>query len=309
MKYNVLWIDDQPSEEFMCVAYDDFGLNIINKTCYVEGLKWLKENQSNCYGVILDVNCKVEDTEDENASMEAFTEYHRDIIELCSSPFIPWYIYTAGDYEGVEALERIIPNRSRWWDDRKYYNKPSEGELLLSKVQLVASRHQYYSVINEYDDVFTKFSNVQEKLLKILLVVYKGDTRDSRVYNDIRKVLEKAVIPYLYNHGLLPADVTKISQVGPYLSKLNKADSNLVPKFISYGWGAFAETTQNGSHDSEEGKGNLIVEELTIKGKMPYLIRSTVFGFLNFLIWASMLPQTEEGIDNLRKRIESFNIK
>ena len=84
MKYNVLWIDDKPSTEFMAYAYEEYDLNIINKTCYVKGVEWLKENQTTCFGVILDVNCKIDDDDNDNTSMEAFTEYHRDIINLCS---------------------------------------------------------------------------------------------------------------------------------------------------------------------------------------------------------------------------------
>lgn len=309
MKYNVLWIDDKPSTEFMAYAYEEYDLNIINKTCYVKGVEWLKENQTTCFGVILDVNCKIDDDDNDNTSMEAFTEYHRDIINLCSSPFIPWFVYTAGDYEGVDSLDKIIPQRNRYWDDRKYYNKPSDIDVLLEKVKKCASRCQYYDIIKKYEDVFIKYSNVQERLLRILLVVENNDTKDATVYTDIRKVVEKAVLPYLHNHGLLPDDVIKISQVGPYLGKLSKEDDTLVPKFISFGWGAFTEAIQKGSHDSAEDKSNLVVDELTTKGLMPYLIRSTVYTFLNFLIWASMLPQTKEGIDNLRKRIESFNIK
>jgi hypothetical protein len=95
--------------------------------------------------------------------------------------------------------------------------------------------------------------------------------------------------------------------------RINKKDPFLVPKFISYGWGTFAETTQNGSHANnkryKDDSINLVVDQLTREGKMPYLIRSTVYTFLNFLIWASMLPQTADEIEQLRLDIAQLNVE
>jgi hypothetical protein len=121
------------------------------------------------------------------------------------------------------------------------------------------------------------------------------------------------VIPYLYEHGLLPEKIATINDVGRFLGRINKKDPSLVPKFISYGWGTLAETTQNGSHANnkrfKDDSINLVVDQLTREGKMPYLIRSTVYTFLNFLIWASMLPQTADEIEQLRLDIAQLNVE
>lgn len=312
MKYNVLWIDDIPSEEFMCCAYDDYNLNIISKLCYNDGIEWLKTHKDECWAVIMDVNCKIENTDTESASIQAFVECHRTIEKLCSDPFIPWFVYTAGDYEGVKSLDMVISDSDRWWDDRKYYNKPSDWEALLTNIRKAVNRLPAYEVISKYKDVFTKFPQLSNRLRDIILVVEDGDTRNSKVYNELRKALEEDVIPYLHEHGLLPEKIATINDVGRFLGRINKKDPFLVPKFISYGWGTFAETTQNGSHANnkryKDDSINLVVDQLTREGKMPYLIRSTVFTFLNFLTWASLLPQTDEEIDNLRRKIETFNI-
>ena len=312
MKYDVLWIDDNPSEEFMNCTYDDYDLKIINKLCYDDGIEWLKTHQDECWAVIMDVNCKIKNTDTENASIRAFVECHRKVENLCSDPFIPWFVYTAGDYEGVEGLNMAIPDGDRWWDDRKYYDKPDDWDTLLSNIKVAIKRLPAYEVINKYKDVFIKFPKISDRLRKILRVLEDGETRNTDVYNVIRKALEEGVSPYLYEHGLLPKDVHQINQIGHFLRKISLADSVLVPKFISFEWSALTEITQNGSHAKnrkhQDDSTNLVVDELTRTGKMPYLIRSTVFTFLNFLTWASLLPQTDEEIDNLRRKIETFNI-
>ena len=163
-----------------------------------------------------------------------------------------------------------------------------------------------YEVINKYKDVFIKFPKISDRLRKILRVLEDGETRNTDVYNVIRKALEEGVSPYLYEHGLLPKDVLQINQIGHFLRKISLADSVLVPKFISFEWSALTEITQNGSHAKnrkhQDDSTNLVVDELTRTGKMPYLIRSTVFTLLNFMLWASLLPQTAEDIDNLKYR-------
>ena len=306
MKYNVLWIDDNPSEEFMNCAFDDYDLNIINKVCYDDGIEWLRTHQDECWAVIMDVNCKTKNTDAENASVQAFVEGHKKVEKLCSEPLIPWFFYTAGDYDGVDGLNMAISDEERWWDDRKYYDKPGDWDTLLKNIKVVIKRLPAYEVISKYKDVFSSFPNISDRLLKILVILEDGDTRNTDVYNVIRKSLEEGVIPYLSEHGLLPKDVKQINQVGRILRKISEVEPILVPKFISFGWSAMTEITQNGSHQDDST--NLVIDELTRTGKMPYLIRSTVYTLLNFMLWASLLPQTPEEIDNLRKKIQDFNI-
>ena len=56
MGYQVLWIDNEPSLEFIDVAFEIYGLDIIHKGSYTSGIEWLKENKDICFAVILDVN-------------------------------------------------------------------------------------------------------------------------------------------------------------------------------------------------------------------------------------------------------------
>ena len=311
MTYKVLWIDDNPSQAFIDDAFESYDLDIVNKISYKSGIEWLRENKNSCFAVILDVNCKIDDCS-VNTSMDVFTDYHRDVLELCQNPVIPWFVYTAGDFEGAEQISRIIPSRHRNWDlGRKYYNKPADRKELLTKVRKAVEHRGFYDILIKYEDILEKYSDVRVRLINILTVVENGVTDDAAIMTDIRKVLE-AMVPYLKEHGLLPKKVRKLSAVGYFMKQLSHEAPMIMPKFIVYGFMSCCEVCQNGSHlsnvSSANGNNNLIVDEMLTKDKMPYLIRSTVYSLLNFMSWASKLPSSKDEIDALRNIIESYNI-
>ena len=88
-KFNVLWIDDQPSTVLGDYALAAYGINIYPVENYTDGIKWLSENLNKCDAVILDVNCKHSKAE-EIPSMKVFTNNLDQIKELCKvKRFIP----------------------------------------------------------------------------------------------------------------------------------------------------------------------------------------------------------------------------
>lgn len=312
MEYQVLWIDNDPSSEFIDVASEIYGLNIINRLSYTSGIEWLKENKDICFAVILDVNCKVDDNSN-ITSMDAFIDYHRDVLELCEKPRIPWFVYTAGDYKGVDHLASIIPSRRRNWDlGRKYYNKPADRKALLTKVREAVEHREFYDVLKKYEDVLSHFQNdILRRLTRILIAIETNGTDNVSIMTDIRKLQEDTIL-YLKEHGLFPDTIKTLNDAYWFLGELCKKDELLVPKFISYGFRASVEATQNGSHSSNlfsrDGRDNLVVDKLLSANKLPYLIRNTVFEMLNFLSWASQLANTINEIDALRDKVNSFNI-
>lgn len=313
MEYKVLWIDDNPSQEFIDIASEMYGLDIINKLSYNSGIEWLKENKDICFAVILDVNCKVDDNSS-ITSMDVFTDYHRDVLALCEKPLIPWFVYTAGDFKGIESLISIIPSRKRNWDlGRKYYNKPADRKELLSRVQKAVEHREFYDVLKKYEDVLSNYNDdILKRLTRILIAIETNEIANPSIMNEIRKVLEY-IIPHLKERGLIPHDITTLSTLRYFLWKLSEVDPMLVPKFISFGFSACIETCQNGSHASNISNDNelqnLLVDKMLNNNKSPYLIRSTVFTMLNFLDWASQLPKNHEETDVLRNKVNSFNIE
>ena len=312
MGYQVLWIDNEPSLEFIDVAFEIYGLDIINKLSYTSGIEWLKENKYICLAVILDVNCKVDDNSN-ITSMDAFIDYHRDVLELCENPRIPWFVYTAGDFMGVEHLASIIPARRRNWDlGRKYYNKPADRKDLLKKVKEAVEHREFYDVLKKYEDVLSHYHNdMLKRLTRILIAIETNGTDNVSIMTDIRKLQEDTIL-YLIEHGLFPNTIKTLSEAYWFLGEICNKDELLVPKFISYGFRASVEATQNGSHSSNlssrDGRDNLVVDKLLSANKLPYLIRNTVYEMLNFLNWASQLANTPDEINALRDKVNSFNI-
>ena len=103
-KFNVLWIDDQPSAVLADYALAAYGININSIENYSDGIKWLRENQNKCDAVILDVNCKHSRSE-EIPSMKVFTNNLDQIKELCKGKrFIPWFVYTGGPLWSMQSV-------------------------------------------------------------------------------------------------------------------------------------------------------------------------------------------------------------
>ena len=126
-RYRVLWVDDQPEEEFMNEAYEN-DLDVDVATCYEEAQEKLNEANESWDAIILDANCKMSSNEYEAPSLESLQESIRYLDKLCDEKFIPWFVYTGGAYEGFSALNWFI-SKNRDWDDRKYYNKPQDRYL------------------------------------------------------------------------------------------------------------------------------------------------------------------------------------
>lgn len=312
MEYQVLWIDDNKSQEFIDVASEIYGLDIIHRGSYTSGIEWLKENKDICFAVILDVNCKVDDNSD-RTSMDAFISGHKKVLELCKNPLIPWFVYTAGDFEGLEYLAKCLLSERRNWDlGRQYYNKPADRKALLKKVKEAVVHREFYDVLKKYEDVLSHYHNdMLKRLTRILIAIETNGTDNVSIMTDIRKLQEDTIL-YLIEHGLFPNTIKTLNKAYWFLGEICKKDELLVPKFISYGFRASVEATQNGSHSSNlssrDGRDNLVVDKLLSANKLPYLIRNTVYEMLNFLNWASQLANTPDEINALRDKVNSFNI-
>lgn len=312
MTYKVLWIDDAPNEEFIIEA-ESYDLDIEQKLCYNDGIAWLKENRDFCSAVILDVNCKISAVDDEAPSITAFANCFHKILNLCSAEGgqIPWFVYTAGDYDGVSMLDNFLPTDLPWLEEKKYFSKPADRKELLSAIKKFVYVSDLVMIINEYNDIFTAFPEKQARLLNLINGgIIQNHYWDASLLNEARKMLEY-MMNYMRLHGLLPEHINTLSNAKYYLGQISKKDPLLVPKHISWGYTMCIETTHNGSHesqdaDSEEAK--LIVDAEVTAGKYPYMIRSIVYELLNLLTWMKTLPTDSNNIQSLFKKVESWEI-
>ena len=183
---------------------------------------------------------------------------------------------------------------------------------MLKKVKEAVVHREFYDVLKKYEDVLSHYHNdMLKRLTRILIAIETNGTDNVSIMTDIRKLQEDTIL-YLIEHGLFPNTIKTLNEAYWFLGEICKKDDLLVPKFISYGFRASVEATQNGSHSSNlssrDGRDNLVVDKLLSANKLPYLIRNTVYEMLNFLNWASQLANTPDEINALRDKVNSFNI-
>lgn len=316
MKYQILWIDDLPNDKFIIEA-EEYDLDIHVEECYNDGIEWLRTNLDNCYAVILDVKSKITNAPKEVARREAFKEKWLDVVQLCTQrKQIPWFVYTAGDYEGIEALQVMIPSR-------QFYNKPADRTELLKNIVLAIELNDMAIAVKKYGEILNFYYSLQDSddvvkpLFRVIKIVEENDYKNTSAFNDMRKILGWCVA-YMREHGLFPDDLTKISQASYYIRSINSGRVNvpgrrdIVPNYIRYIFETCADTCNNGSHGKVEGAtddtNNLIVDSIVSKGDAPYLIRSTFYELMNILDWCKKLPTEADKISFLRNKIADMGI-
>ena len=321
MKYKVLWIDDLPNDEFLDAAHA-MDMDIQVATCYETGIEWLRVNQDICMAVILDVKCKISEDPTEVPSRDAFRDKWLEVVKLCNEKEqIPWFVYTAGDYDGIEALDILLPKDKKYDPNRQYYRKPVERKTMLANIVQAINLNDMTAALKEYENIFDFCSEYYYKeLFRIIINIKKNEYTNSTIFNDMRKVLGWST-SYMREHGMLPNDITNFNKAALYLNRVNFAckdndvdvSKTLVPDYIKNSFMACQYVCNNGSHSKAEGASDeadncLVVDEDVKNGVAPYLIRSTFFELLTIITWCKGLPTTQEGIDALRADIDKLNI-
>ncbi|MEI7504282.1 MAG: hypothetical protein WCJ61_13460 [Paludibacter sp.] len=317
-RFNVLWIDDDPSESFLNEAYE-YGLDIDVKTCHNDGIAALKNPNNSYDAIILDANCKITNEESEKPSLDSLTESILEVHFYCTaSQLIPWFVYTGGGYEGFDNLESRISSK-RLWDDRKYYKKPIQRYELFDNLKkaIEAINSPEWQIRNEYSDVFEvcsdKYIGGQNagRLLKLLLSLKNKDNQNPIHFNSIRKVTED-IFEKLHQIGILPREqdnngkIEKISFNGKsrFLSNLS-----IIPIYIQRNIHSVISITQDASHSknnpgNEMKSTNLQVDVDIQSNKAPYLLHSTIYELLNILSWSKSFIDDNSKVESNKTKID-----
>lgn len=294
-RYKVLWIDDQPSEEFINEAFEN-KIDIVVAECHNEGIALLKNPQNSWDAIILDANCKVTDDPEEAPSLESLTDTIHYIKEFSKEKyFIPWFVYTGGGYEGFKSINNIIL-KNRDWDDRKYYDKPKDRNTLFINLKKAADDREFTSLRHRFKDVCEIYPF--EDILEILFSINKDEISNSDLFNKIRKILDW-VMKYCNDCGVLPIQFngSNLSECSNFLGK--EEIKFYVPIYIQRSFHSCVVVSSEGSH-------RLSVDEAVKSGLAPYLLRSTVFELLNILTWCKSLPTDKESIAILKVKISAL---
>ena len=284
----VLWVDDMPSDAFVNEAFK-YGLSLTVCTSVNGGIHSLKDKSKVWDAIILDANCKITDDEQEQPSLKALMEAIDQLVHLRTE--IPWFVYTGGDYEGVEHLEFMIKERA--YDDRLFYEKPKQRYELFANIKKAVEDNAYYQIRQKHNTVCNFYKDAD---LVDLLVRQEDENFDSdtSVPNRVRQIIEW-VMRYLDGHGLLPIPFT-----GTNIAKcsLSLGDiPQIVPIHVARSMHFCVEVCNNGSHADE-------IAANIVSGDAPYLNRSLILNLLNILHWCPSILKYEK--EELKKKVVQY---
>lgn len=290
-KIKVLWIDDNPDqfEEFLDDAFDA-GLDIDVYKTVDSGLTALQNRNIIYEAIILDANCKISDENAEAPALVALSHAIVGIYAIGSS--IPWFVYTGGGYEGAEALEYIIPQKYRSWDERHWYDKPDDEDELFKAIISAVENSETHNLMLQFPEAF-EISKSQE----LLDLLKRRDShefeRDETVPNSLRCVADD-VCHFLRDKGIYPAEFVTSNKIQE-CSKVIGVDykNEIAPRYIQNCFRFLSDYCNAASHQSEKREQsrtqNTIRDDIR-SGKAKYLNRSAVHSLMNIILWASNFP-------------------
>lgn len=288
VKLQVLWVDDMPSDAFINEAFK-YGLSLTVCTSVNGGIQLLKDKSKVWDAIILDANCKLTDNEQEQPSLKALKEAMNQLIHMRTD--IPWFVYTGGDYEGVEHLEYMIKERS--YDDRLYYEKPKQRYELFDNVKKAVEANSSYIIRQKHSAVCSFYTDAD--LVDLLLKQDNEDfDTDTSIPNRVRQIIEW-IMRYFDGRGLLsiPFTGTNIAKCSSSLGEIPQ----LVPIHVARSMHFCVEVCNNGSHGDE------IIANIA-GGEAPYLNKSLILNLLNILQWCPSLKRYEK--EELKKKVAQY---
>ena len=288
VKLQVLWVDDMPSDAFINEAFK-YGLSLTVCTSVNGGIQLLKDKSKVWDAIILDANCKLTDNEQEQPSLKALKEAMNQLIHMRTD--IPWFVYTGGDYEGVEHLEYMIKERS--YDDRLYYEKPKQRYELFNNVKKAVEANSSYIIRQKHSAVCSFYTDAD--LVDLLLKQDNEDfDTDTSIPNRVRQIIEW-IMRYFDGRGLLsiPFTGTNIAKCSSSLGEIPQ----LVPIHVARSMHFCVEVCNNGSHGDE------IIANIA-GGEAPYLNKSLILNLLNILQWCPSLKRYEK--EELKKKVAQY---
>ena len=290
-KIKVLWIDDNPTQfsEFLDDAFDA-GLDINVCKTVKEGLDELQDRNKIYEAIILDANCKIANEDKEVPQLVALS--HAIVGIYVQGIDLPWFVYTGGAYEGKDALEHIIPQQYRTWDEKQWYNKPDEEDALFDAIKRAVDNRETTKLQNAYPEAF-RFSSSQVLLGILKNMNTKDFERDTSVPNAIRIILEEDICSFLRDHGIYPDEFRSHNRVKE-CSVLYGADkkNQYVPAYIQRLFHFLSEYANEGSHGADKREIAIAKKQKNDieKGLARHLNRTGVNALLSICLWCSTFP-------------------
>lgn len=284
----VLWIDDQPNEDFMDCAYEN-DIDITAKTNVDDGIQELLENKALYDAIILDANCISHSDNTMAPNIKALSyatnQLARNNIEL------PWFVYSGGGFEGEKSIDVIVEGCELPYNpENRWYKKPGDMEDLFADIKSVVAQFPDFKLKEKHKELFSWYPHTAE-LLDIIRYLDKEDNNDDYgVFNKIRQQLEY-LMALADEKGFLNIKYTN-TNLGECSKQLGKQElTGIIPNYIQRSLHSVVTVCNQGSHLTS-------LQEIIRNNKAPYLIKSTIYEFLNLVHWFKDAP-----IEAMKKRI------
>lgn len=287
---NILWIDDNPSNSLINRAYNKKKMNVVAKEYVDAGIEELLNPSVSYDAIILDANCVKhkpgsEEEKKANTTVNALSYALMRITEKHIN--LPWFVYSAGDFEGESSIAVIVNGYERSYDDKPYYSKPAEMEIMLDKIEEVIANSDLYKMKSKYPQICDFYS--QNDIIE-LMVDYENISKfsgDVNIPHKVRNMLEMAS-GHLYKAGIIFFDVkgSDINKCSQFIGK----NGGLVPSYIQRAFHSLVDYANPGSHYET------IIRAAIQNGTAPFLNTQAFNELLTVLHWCASLDMSEDAV-------------
>lgn len=287
----VLWIDDQPAPNFIIYA-SLHNIKVTAKTNVDDGIQELLENKALYDAIILDANCISHSDNTMAPNIKALSyatnQFARNNIEL------PWFVYSGGGFEGEKSIDVIVEGCELPYNPtNRWYKKPGDMEDLFADIKSVVAQFQDFKLKEKHKELFLWYPHTAE-LLDIIRYLDKEDNNDYGVFNKIRQQLEY-LMGLADEKGFLNIKYTN-TNLGECSKQLGKQElTGIIPNYIQRSLHSVVTVCNEGSHLTS-------LQKIIRNNKAPYLIKSTIYEFLNLVHWFN---KADEEINAMKEQIRS----
>lgn len=287
MNIKVLWIDDQPNDQFIDYAYN-CDIDIEAKQNVDDGIMELKSSQG-YDAIILDANC-ISHNNGKNEPEISALGYA--LIQIASNNIkLPWFVYSGGGFSGEEHIDILVKSNDRPYDNVLWYKKPLQMKELFAKIKEVVGNSDVFKYKSQYPEEFEAaklIPDAERLLIEGFSFEYSHSQQSVQDYfNPSRKIFER-IVSDLKQRNILP----KISSLNA-VARLLKNNADFVEGFrlkepimdkpLAHSLKYFLDITQDGSHDDCDLQ--LGIDNYVRARKNINLFRSVFYILLDLLLW------------------------
>ncbi len=330
MNYRILWLEDDPDEDFIELA-EKRGFELINYKTAKDVILQIETNIEHYDGIILDIRGH-EESSDEVENEYGFLKVLRKLLKQRVA--LPYVVYSAiptlKEEGGIEEFKKRhdidkICQKGRK-EDREELFRYLKERIMLSDNMAIRSK---YSDIFDFCETSALGRSSWDVIETCLLVVEKGTAIGGlKPYNDLRQVFEKLGQQF-YEKGLLPEEFvhpqfqmtnTLFFLKGEHQNFKFESDFVKLPSlFTEHLLGHFERITNDGSHADlkSQGKQNnkALIEgvETLLDGKENLILHSLIYSLLTLLRCSARLlelnPDKEKNLTTWSKNTVTLNIR